>query len=156
MIHTNRWSPDTCGCVVEYTWDDEAPQEARIHRYARHITVCDVHAHHGGTEDGYRALLDDHRQKNMAIAILLHEYPHIEYGEIGWSYTPDRKIELRLNYRALEPWEDALKETFAALGQPLPPQHERRLNRALTAEEIDHVHALCDLQLGSEQARIVG
>ena len=33
-VKTTRWSPDTCGCVLEYSWDDALPQEARVHVYA--------------------------------------------------------------------------------------------------------------------------
>ena len=30
-ICETQWSPDTCGCVVTYTWDRDIPQEQRVH-----------------------------------------------------------------------------------------------------------------------------
>ena len=30
-IKTTTWSPDTCDCVLHYSWDDEVPQDERVH-----------------------------------------------------------------------------------------------------------------------------
>ncbi len=32
MIRTTLWSPDTCTCKVEYSWDDAAPEDVRTLR----------------------------------------------------------------------------------------------------------------------------
>lgn len=43
-IHTTRWSPDTCDCVIEYTWDDTENEDTRTHNYSKAVVKCTVHA----------------------------------------------------------------------------------------------------------------
>lgn len=33
MKKITTWSPDTCGCTINYVWDDNDPPETRIHTY---------------------------------------------------------------------------------------------------------------------------
>lgn len=37
-----RWRPDTCACVIDYEWDDDAPIEAREHVPVA-IEACPIH-----------------------------------------------------------------------------------------------------------------
>jgi hypothetical protein len=43
VIITNRWSPDTCGCELEYKWDNEQTEDTRVHNFARIVKACDAH-----------------------------------------------------------------------------------------------------------------
>lgn len=36
MKKITRWSLDTCGCVVEYSWDSETKEELRGHTIVSH------------------------------------------------------------------------------------------------------------------------
>ena len=38
-----RWSPDTCGCVVEFEWDNEVPVEQRTHKHYATLAQCEFH-----------------------------------------------------------------------------------------------------------------
>jgi len=33
MLQTTTWSPNTCGCVIIYQWDDSIPEASRTHTY---------------------------------------------------------------------------------------------------------------------------
>lgn len=44
MIKTTRWRPNTCGCVLEYTWDTEDPSHVRTHSQSRIVVQCQQHA----------------------------------------------------------------------------------------------------------------
>ena len=75
-LQTTRWSPDTCGCVVDYTWDDSVSQEARTHHYAGHVLKCSAHAPLSD-EAAYAALTDENPRKNQTLQALSDAFPSI-------------------------------------------------------------------------------
>jgi len=92
-IKTTRWEPDTCGCVIEYEWDDELPAIDRVHTLS---AVVNKHADcHPATEDGklMDVILDENRRKNAAVKIVTDIDAAIEPE---WSFTKDRALELSL------------------------------------------------------------
>lgn len=62
---TTRWSPDTCGCIVEYDWDDAVSQEQRSHLFRGTVNACLVHAALAG-EAHYNTVAVENRTKNRA------------------------------------------------------------------------------------------
>lgn len=69
MLQTTTWRPDTCGCTIQYTWDDAIPGEQRSHRLVRVEKYCPAHA--GLDEQScYEACLFENQCKNQALAIL--------------------------------------------------------------------------------------
>lgn len=43
MLKTTQWRPDTCDCIIEYSWDDSVPAEEREHVDHTMVKVCDAH-----------------------------------------------------------------------------------------------------------------
>lgn len=43
MQTTLRWTPDTCGCVLLYTYDSDDPEETRAHTPIASEKVCPAH-----------------------------------------------------------------------------------------------------------------
>ena len=43
MIHVTRHRPDSCACVMEYSWDDQEDQSTRKHHFES-IKKCATHA----------------------------------------------------------------------------------------------------------------
>ncbi len=41
-IQRTRWKPDTCGCIVEYTWDSDLPEDKRVHT-VHSVNTCKEH-----------------------------------------------------------------------------------------------------------------
>jgi hypothetical protein len=39
--HTTRWSPDTCGCVIEYVTDDDLPEQDPV--LGKIVKLCGDH-----------------------------------------------------------------------------------------------------------------
>lgn len=74
MIRTTRWSPDTCGCVLEFEWDDALPPEMRTHSPSRVVTACPAHQGKTVTE-AFAAVGVENRRKNAAFAHLLENFP---------------------------------------------------------------------------------
>lgn len=96
MIQKTLWSPDTCGCQIEYQWDDSVPQDQRVHSVGTIVKACPVHQHHTNKEAHYQDVLDENQSKNKAIGLLLKTFKKLDGGqdEIKWRFEADRSIVL--------------------------------------------------------------
>jgi len=56
-----KWSPDTCGCVIHFAWDDTTDETSRVHTFETAEMKCEEHAHLDGQE-----LMDAVVAKNQA------------------------------------------------------------------------------------------
>lgn len=61
-INTTTWHPDTCKCVIEYSWDGDLPVEQRVHTYSNTIKDCPEHSGLGNTI--YDVILAENQRKN--------------------------------------------------------------------------------------------
>lgn len=68
MIHTNRWRPDTCECVIEYQWDDSLPEKERTHKVVKIANACEKHKKIKGKQKQYEAITEDNIAKNKINA----------------------------------------------------------------------------------------
>jgi hypothetical protein len=60
-IHTNQWSPDTCGCTIEFQWDDANDQ---VHIPTQIVKDCPEHIGLVTPESMHTTLLKENRGKN--------------------------------------------------------------------------------------------
>lgn len=65
-MKVTRWSPDTCGCVVEYEWDDTVPAKNRVRKFKACVRKCPRHAHLDD-EAVYNAITEENSRKNIAL-----------------------------------------------------------------------------------------
>jgi len=74
-IKVTQWSPDTCGCVFEYEWDDVASEDTRVHTFKQVVKECVSHSHLQGNSkrDMYDSSLEENRRKNGTIQELLEK-----------------------------------------------------------------------------------
>lgn len=86
MIHTNEWSPDTCGCVLTFTWDDAVEATQRTHTCVE-VVPCSAHAHlpsgigatrsasqphtPGDNATTWAAVHEENQRKNVALGALI-------------------------------------------------------------------------------------
>ncbi len=61
--HLTRWRPDTCGCVIEYEWDDAEAEEARQH-VPKKIDACPDHPASGDLAADFATILAHNRAAN--------------------------------------------------------------------------------------------
>lgn len=131
VINTTRWSPDTCGCTFEYTWNTDDPESTRTHTYARVVTECVSHSHLTGNnkKDAYDSSLEENQRKNGSIGELLDK-ASADFGEIDpqsgamvlkkglvltWDWTgtaPNRVMNLTLTGTILSAQKKAAAQTF--------------------------------------------
>lgn len=86
-LQTTRWSPDTCGCVLEYTWDDAVPEVLRVHTPARVVTVCSVHQALAGLSNRFGAVSQENTRKNQAHELLQTLLTKLDPSEFTFDVT---------------------------------------------------------------------
>lgn len=93
-MRTTRWKPDTCGCILEYDWDETLPDDQRVHILAR-VAACADHL--GETDqDVFDHVLKENQTKNRIIEIAKR---HKSDAELRWSFTGKgtaRKLQVEL------------------------------------------------------------
>lgn len=105
----NRWSPDTCGCVMEYSWDDSLPQEQIVISPTTTVSRCPAHTSLSTPANHFNVLMDENPRKNQAHQHILDNGPSTLYDivdgtkrlkngmAINWSWTgtsPNRVLTL--------------------------------------------------------------
>jgi len=103
-LQETRWSPDTCGCVVVYEWDDEKAENQRTHAFKRAERVCSAHA--SGAADKFLTVLDENQRKNKAMKIVMDNFPELTENDAAgnpkfkqgmepdFSFTAGRKLKI--------------------------------------------------------------
>jgi hypothetical protein len=99
-IKRTRWTPDTCGCVLEYEWDDALPVDARVHRAvdavpcAIHASIHQARAARAGEAHRHlhATVVEENRRKNQTLAALA-EAGHDVAG-LGWHFDQTRTLRI--------------------------------------------------------------
>ena len=68
MVRTTQWSPDTCGCIIEYSWDDSV--QDHTHELHRVIKKCEHHASLSDSEV-WDTVNSENKGKNVAHGEML-------------------------------------------------------------------------------------
>jgi hypothetical protein len=107
-IQTTRWSPDTCGCVIEYSWDSDVAPEARVHTFKKTVEVCPAHAAHKDLNTHYSTVLEENRRKNYTLA------DAAEIAGVDLSPTPE-KVKTKIAGRTFDTEDDKIVFEHALL-----------------------------------------
>jgi hypothetical protein len=75
-IQHTTWSPDTCDCVLEYTWDDSKPEEEQTHSISFINKSCNSHKNLlPNAAVTYSCVLDENNKKNKTLQTALENAP---------------------------------------------------------------------------------
>jgi hypothetical protein len=96
VIKTVTWKPDTCGCVLELSYDTETSLETRTYgNHALHRT-CGSHKREGLTNvNVFDMCFEENRRKNNAIGEINKIKSTVEIE--GWDWedeAPNRRLVL--------------------------------------------------------------
>lgn len=96
-IQTTRWSPDTCQCVIEYTWDDTVPEDSRVHSLGAYRTKCSLHTALSDSS-AYTEVAEQNPRKNKIIERARVQFPRL-FGTNGnflgtWSFDSNRVLHV--------------------------------------------------------------
>ena len=112
MKHTTRWQPDTCGCVVEYEWDDT--EEPRVHRIKNIVRQCLLHEKLGKIEDIFSGVVDDNRLKNIVVNRIA-ELTSKQVEDIPFSFDEKRQLHLQLDSKTSHLEKSTIQSTLDTL-----------------------------------------
>ena len=93
MLRITRWSPDTCGCVLEYQWDDALDETTRTHSFNRAVQLCEHHRALAATK-AYDAVQSENTRKNGAFAEAQKIRPGLTADDFTWSFGTDRSLKV--------------------------------------------------------------
>lgn len=91
MLRTTYWSPDTCGCVLEYEWDDTQDENTRIHSFKKAVQLCEHHKALLG-DKAYDQVMSENTCKNQVLGMVKEAYPSLELADCTWSFDVARNL----------------------------------------------------------------
>ncbi len=99
MIRTTLWSPDTCTCKVEYSWDDAAPEDVRTHEPTRVVKRCARHSLLAVKEDHFSQLADETSRKSRLLTKAQAQFPKMFDDETGeflgsWAFDAGHALHI--------------------------------------------------------------
>jgi len=116
VINTTRWSPDTCSCEVEYSWDTDQPESERQHNFARVVRACEAHKpvvpRNTNTERAkqvFETVLEENQRKNQTLGKAFEVRPELadvvlpdgkrldDKSFAGSSKNPINKVQVARN-----------------------------------------------------------
>ena len=74
-INITRWSPDTCDCVIEYSWDDTVSADQRVHTLSNYVKKCSAHSILSTDNDRWNTVFEENPRKNNAYQLILDNGP---------------------------------------------------------------------------------
>lgn len=95
MIRTTRWYPDTCGCCIDYEWDDALDENTRVHIFKALVSRCPEHATWSG-KDVFDQVVSENSRKNFTFDIIQKAAPTLQLENYLWWFDKDRNLSINL------------------------------------------------------------
>jgi len=93
-IYTTKYVPDTCSCVIEYTWDNTLSEANRVHTLSK-IIKCPNHTSLADNTAYSTVLNDENPRKNLALQHILDNSPTTALYDVVGS---TRQLKSTLSY----------------------------------------------------------
>ncbi|MBU2009273.1 MAG: hypothetical protein KJ624_05510 [Chloroflexi bacterium] len=93
MIRTTTWRPDTCECVLEYSWDDATSEASRVHSLAKVVKLCPAHRLLGGV-GLYDEVVSENRRKNRTYDTAKAQLGALDPEGWLWYYDTARVLQV--------------------------------------------------------------
>lgn len=130
MINITRWSPDTCKCVIEYSWDSELSEDDRTHDFHKVVNKCPDHDGIEDHEEVHDHVKSENQSKNLVVAQLLENVPRLKKQdgldpsvEFKWEFEgkdKERQLRVRFDNASLTKAERIkLAQSIATLNQSI-------------------------------------
>lgn len=102
-IKTTRWSPDTCTCVIEYTWDNTSSLENRVHTVSNFVRTCPDHSNLPNNTAKWNVVIDENPRKNRALQDILDNGPSALYDVVNGNRQLKTNIPFIFSYSGEAP-----------------------------------------------------
>lgn len=114
MIRTNLWTPDTCGCTLEFQWDDAEDASVRAHVFSRSISACQAHAALRGHANHWDTVLEENRRKNLTWGAAREAVPGLSPDDMTWTFDANRVLTVNFGARLTNNQKAALRARRSA------------------------------------------
>lgn len=98
MLKITTWRPDTCDCVIEYTWDDEVPQNEIVQTIHKITEACQHHQGIVVQADHFDQVLKENQGKNIALSVALDNFPQLAEDKILADGSVNKVLAAGVNY----------------------------------------------------------
>ena len=106
MINITRWSPDTCDCIVEYSWDTEVSEDQRVHTPTNVIRKCEEHKDEA--DSNIHAIVNEENPRKNKLMSRLEQFTELVQSNPGgsvqirgnlvsWKYNAARILEVTIS-----------------------------------------------------------
>jgi hypothetical protein len=97
-IQITTWRPDTCGCVIDFMWDDAVTPDQRTFTGTTTRTHCSAHAHLRDATTHFDTLQEENPRKNKALAHVQEHFGLTEeqMREVSWTFDHERVLNIAL------------------------------------------------------------
>jgi hypothetical protein len=102
-INTTRYSPDTCDCVIDYTWDSESTEANRTHTLKQFANKCPAHSGLATDIDRWNAVFEENPRKNRALQLALDNGPTALYNLVSGNRQLKDNIRFDFSWSGTAP-----------------------------------------------------
>ena len=95
-IKTTQWRPDTCDCIIEYSWDDTQSEDTRTHNLSKIVKSCSIHAGNPDTTI-WNTVMEENPRKNKAIDEIVQRAPD-QFVDIAQDGTRTLKQGITIDF----------------------------------------------------------
>lgn len=88
-----RWSPDTCGCVIEYSWDSDVSEDERVHTFHKVVEQCPDHNGIEVHEEIHNHVLAENQTKNKVEVALFDNFPRLRQNFVDAAGTTQKRLD---------------------------------------------------------------
>lgn len=121
-LQVTRWSPDTCGCILEYEWNDTQPADTRVHSFKNAIHLCEYHLPFAIMKEkpllgqgAYDEVISENTRKNVVFADVQILFPSLMPENYNWSFDTQRKLKVGfLGISIISAQKKSLQDAFDA------------------------------------------
>jgi hypothetical protein len=92
------WSPDTCNCVLQYSWDDTLDLNTQNFPVTEVFNKCSNHSSLATDDDIYSSIKDENTRKNRALQYILDNGPASLYDLADDGVTRVLKPSITFNF----------------------------------------------------------
>ncbi len=94
-IRVTRWTPDTCDCVLEYSWDDTQDENTRTHSHKAVVQRCPEHERLGFGDKGlYDQVMKENTCKSKTFGLAKAIEPTLELDNMAWFFDSGRNLHV--------------------------------------------------------------
>lgn len=102
-LRTTRWSPDTCDCIIDQSWDDSLPQDQIVTTLSNIVNKCSFHSILATNTGVWDSVMDENPRKNNTLQHILDNGPNTLYDLQGTSRILKQTVNYNFSWSGTAP-----------------------------------------------------